>query len=210
MDAPAVHDVPLLSRYSIVDLDEHPELVIPNCLDGAFGIATAGEARVALGVYEPSQPDELRRHPSVRARRYLFWNILGSPETLKPLSLVELVELAGRSSPWLADVLHRSQPGSPGRLRLQTSRSAATRAAFDGLVLIGDAAHPMLPAALSAAVAVEDARCLGAALADSRRGATLRERAADVRKELGKAAFAKVREAERIAGPAFGLAEVGI
>jgi 2-polyprenyl-6-methoxyphenol hydroxylase-like FAD-dependent oxidoreductase len=208
-DAPDVHDVALWSLYGTVDLDEHAELEIPAWLRDAFAIVVEGEVKVALGVYEPTGPAELRRHPSVHQRRYLFWNVLGRPETLQQLALAGIARLVGEASPWLADVVCCSSPGGVGRFQLQTSRRVGARDGLDGLVLLGDAAHPMLPAALSALVAVDDARRLGAALADPRCGTTLRERAVRAKEDMLEAAFARVHEAEFLAGPAFGLTGIG-
>ena len=211
-DAPDVHDVQLWSLYGTVDLDEHAELEIPEWLRDAFAIVVAGEVKVALGVYEPTGRAELRRHPSVHQRRYLFWNVLGKRETLQPLALAGIARLVGEASPWLADAVCCTSPAGVGRFQLQTSRRVGARDGLDGLdglILLGDAAHPMLPAALSASVAVDDARRLGAALADPRRGTTLRERAVRAKEGMLEAAFARVREAEFLAGPAFGLTGIG-
>jgi hypothetical protein len=67
----------------------------------------------------------------------------------------------------------------------------------------------MLPAALSASVAVDDARRLGLSLADAGLGQSLRERVARGTDQMLDAAFAKVREAELLAGPIFDLSGSG-
>src|SRR5436853_800252 len=90
-------------------------------------------------------------------------------------------------SGWLTDAVRRSSPSSIGFLPLATS-TAVGRPGAPGLVLIGDAAHPMLPAALSTCVAFEDARRLGDALAGER-DRPLRERASQAAPAIREAAF---------------------
>jgi 2-polyprenyl-6-methoxyphenol hydroxylase-like FAD-dependent oxidoreductase len=206
--APLVRDVGLAALYGVVDLDANPDLEIPDWLHGAFAAVVSGDLKVALALYEPLAPAAT----CVRVRRYLFWNVIGPWETFAPLgqrpgatnATLELV--LGLLEPlqgWVGDVVRRSSPASLGYLPLMTC-AASTEDGAPGLVLIGDAAHPMLPASLSTAVAFEDARVLGEALV-SDRDRPLRERAAAVDAALRDAAFARVREAELLAGPAFGI-----
>jgi 2-polyprenyl-6-methoxyphenol hydroxylase-like FAD-dependent oxidoreductase len=206
--APLVRDVGLAAVYGVADLDANPDLEIPEWLHGAFAAVVSGDLKVALALYEPLAPAAAR----VRARRYLFWNVIAPRENFAPpgqrpgatnatheLVLGLLESLEG----WVADVARRSSPASLGFLPLMTCAPSAEDAA-PGLVLIGDAAHPMLPASLSTAVAFEDARVLGEALSRNR-DRPLRERAEAADAALRDAAFARVREAELLAGPAFGI-----
>jgi 2-polyprenyl-6-methoxyphenol hydroxylase-like FAD-dependent oxidoreductase len=202
---PELRDALLWSVYGNLDLNAYPNEDLLDALDDGFVIVVGEEAKVALAVYEPADPDALRA-VGVEPRRYLFWNVLGPPELfggasppwgLEPAALLDgLVELLRPFAPWLLEIVARSSPHSVGFLPLQTSLPApgAPEASF---VLIGDAAHPMLPAGLSAAVAFEDAR----RLVDILTGPAPAGALADLRSD----AFARVREAETLAAPGFGL-----
>ncbi len=221
---PALHDVQCWSVYGTVDLESNPELMIPTWLRDAFAIVFEGDLMVALGVYEPVGLARLLERAenalaSVHLRRYLFWNVIARPETLRTIAaelarapnraLESVVRLLGGISPWVSEAVRRSSATSIGHLKLQTSSRGRGEESDGALVLIGDAAHPMLPAALSASVAVDDARRLGLSLADAGLGRSLRERVARGKDQMLDAAFAKVREAELLAGPIFDLSGSG-
>jgi len=202
---PKLRDARLWSVYGNLDLKAYPDEDLLDALDDGFVIVLGEQAKVALAVYEAADPDALRA-VGVEPRRYLFWNVLAPPELfggvsppwgLEPTALLAgLAELLRPFAPWLPEIVARSSPHSFGFLPLQSSLPAPG-APDPSLVLIGDAAHPMLPAGLSAAVAFEDARRLAEILAGPAPAGAL----ADLRRD----AFACVREAETLAAPGFGL-----
>src|SRR5580692_7233122 len=101
-----------------------------------------------------------------------------------------------RFDPWLHRLFGLAGTESYGFLPLRTSAPGAPRPQSAKTILIGDAAHPMLPAALSTYVAFEDARVLGGSLARA---------AAVADAGLRRSGFGHVAAAERAAGPAFGI-----
>ncbi len=202
-DPPIARDVGLWSVYGNVDLDERPGHELPAWLREGFAIVVDDPLKIALGLYEPVAATVLEQ-ASIRPRRFLFWNVLAPPGAFGPAApawdaataVRSIARLVAHLPRWLAETVARSTPLSLGFLALQTSAPAA--GPVDGrVVLIGDAAHPMLPAALSASVALEDAHRLGAALADGDPGEAIAA--------MQAAAFERVREAELLAAPAFGL-----
>lgn len=193
---PRVKDARLWSVYGTVDLDAHPGLELPEPLREGFVIVLGEVAKVALGVYEPLDPAGLNAL-GIEAQRYLFWNVLATPDLFdgRPAtSVAELDELLAAFAPWIRETVTLTAAGTLGFLPLQSSVASA-EVPDPAFILVGDAAHPMLPAALSAAVAFEDARRTADMLSGGEGSpASLRDDA-----------FGWVREAEALAIPAFGL-----
>ena len=219
-NAPPIRDVGLWSIYGNVDLDEHGEdLELPDWLNGGFAIVGDGTIKLALCLYEPvGLAGLLKRKPDltpITVRRYLFWNVIASPGCFGPAppsstadpsrALDRIAAMTADFSPWVRKTIRLSSPSSIGFLAMHTSAPARESASASGLVLIGDASHPMLPAALSASVTFDDARQLGVAAAGAESAATLRRRVATAASSMHEAAFERVREAERLAGPVFGI-----
>jgi 2-polyprenyl-6-methoxyphenol hydroxylase-like FAD-dependent oxidoreductase len=191
---PSIRDAHLWSVYGNVDLDAHPGLELPETVGAGFVIVLGEEVKVALGVYEPLDPGCLEAS-GIEPRRYLFWNLLARPEVFGGGRAETVAELGGLLRPFarsLREAVALTASGTLGFLPLQSS-APSSQPPDSSIILVGDAAHPMLPAALSAAVAFEDAR----RVADLLGGGDLSSVRAD--------AFAWVREAETLAVPAFGL-----
>jgi 2-polyprenyl-6-methoxyphenol hydroxylase-like FAD-dependent oxidoreductase len=116
-----------------------------------------------------------------------------------------LSAMTHRFDPWLHRLFGLTGTDSYGFLPLRTSAPGAPRPESTRAILIGDAAHPMLPAALSTYVAFEDARVLGESLARAAGGSAPSDAAAAAEASLRPSGFGHVAVAERAAGPAFGI-----
>jgi 2-polyprenyl-6-methoxyphenol hydroxylase-like FAD-dependent oxidoreductase len=219
--APTVRDVGLWSFYGVVNLAEPLDLALPAWLDEGFIVADDGEVKVAMGRYAPSDSfatlaarlgdgDVL-----LRPRDYVFWNVIApsgrypSDPRLSGRNRTEIVEtlsaLTHRFDPWVHRLFGLAGTDSYGFLPLRTSAAGAPRPESTKAILIGDAAHPMLPAALSTYVAFEDARVLGESLARFAGGSASADAAAAAEATLRRSGFGHVAAAERAAGPAFGI-----
>jgi 2-polyprenyl-6-methoxyphenol hydroxylase-like FAD-dependent oxidoreductase len=219
--APAVRDVGLWSFYGVVDLAEPPDLALPEWLDDGFVITDDGEVKVAMGRYAPSDSFAALAGRAgngdvpVRRRDYVFWNVIApsgrypSDPRLWGGNRAEVVQhlsaMTFRFDPWLHRLFGLAGTDSYGFLPLRTSAAGAPRPESTTAILIGDAAHPMLPAALSTYVAFEDARVLGESLARAARDSGLADAAAVAEASLRRSGFGHVAAAERAAGPAFGI-----
>jgi 2-polyprenyl-6-methoxyphenol hydroxylase-like FAD-dependent oxidoreductase len=219
--APTVRDVGLWSFYGVVDLAEQFDLALPAWLDEGFVIADDGEVKVAMGRYAPADsfaPLAARLGDGdvpLRRRDYVFWNVIapsgGYPSDPRlwgsnRAAVVEhLSAMTHRFDPWLHRLFGLAGTDSYGFLPLRTSAPGAARPESTRAILIGDAAHPMLPAALSTYVAFEDARVLGESLARAAGGSAPSDAAAAAEASLRPSGFGHVAVAERAAGPAFGI-----
>jgi 2-polyprenyl-6-methoxyphenol hydroxylase-like FAD-dependent oxidoreductase len=236
--APAVRDVGLWSFYGVVDLTEPLDLALPAWLDEGFVVADDGEVKVAMGRYAPAgefaalAAREGSGDVPLRRRDYLFWNVI-APSGRYPsdprgwgenrAAVAEhLSALTHCFDPWLHRLFGLAGTDSYGFLPLRTCAPGAPRPESTRAILIGDAAHPMLPAALSTYVAFEDARVLGESLARTL-GASAPATTADAadatadtadaaadaaaaaEASLRRSGFGHVAAAERAAGPAFGI-----
>ena len=216
--APTVRDVGLWSFYGVVDLTEPLDLALPPWLHEGFVVADDGEVKVAMGRYAPAgefaalAAREGGGDVPLRRRDYLFWNVI-APSGRYPsnprgwgenrATVVEhLSAMTHRFDPWLHRLFGLAGTDTYGFLPLRTSAPGAPRPESTRAILIGDAAHPMLPAALSTYVAFEDARVLGESLA---RATAAADAAAEAEASLRLSGFGHVAAAERAAGPAFGI-----
>jgi 2-polyprenyl-6-methoxyphenol hydroxylase-like FAD-dependent oxidoreductase len=242
--APTVRDVGLWSFYGTVDLTESLDLALPAWLHEGFVVADDGEVKVAMGRYAPAGEFAAlaaREGGDVPLRRrdYLFWNVI-APAIRYPsdprlwgssraVVVGHLSAMTHRFDPWLHRLFGLAETDSYGFLPLRTSAPGAPRPESTRAILIGDAAHPMLPAALSTYVAFEDARVLGESLAralgasapattadaadatadaaDATADAAdaTADAAAAAEASLRRSGFGHVAAAERAAGPAFGI-----
>jgi 2-polyprenyl-6-methoxyphenol hydroxylase-like FAD-dependent oxidoreductase len=219
--APTVRDVGLWSFYGVVDLAQTLDLALPAWLDEGFIVADDGEVKVAMGRYAPSDSfatlaarlgdgDVL-----LRPRDYVFWNVIApsgrypSDPRLWRRNRTEVVEtlsaMTHRFDPWVHRLFGLAETDSYGFLPLRTSTAGAPRPESTKAILIGDAAHPMLPAALSTCVAFEDACVLGESLGRFAGGSASADAAAAAEAILRRSGFGHVAAAERAAGPAFGI-----
>ena len=219
--APKVRDVGLWSFYGVVDMREPPDLALPDWLDEGFVVADDGEVKVAMGRYAPAPSlTMLARRESdgnitLSPQDYVFWNVI-APSFRFPSdprlwgrdqrTVVEsLSAMTGRFDPWLHRLLALAGTDSYGFLPLRTSAQGGSRPESAKTIFIGDAAHPMLPAALSTRVAFDDARVLGESLARAAGSSTPAAAAAAAEAALRRPGFGHVAAAERAAGPAFGI-----
>ncbi|MGH3189515.1 MAG: NAD(P)-binding protein [Streptosporangiaceae bacterium] len=217
--APTVRDVGLWSFYGVVDLAETLDLALPAWLDEGFVVADDGEVKVAMGRYAPAAEFAAlaarEGDVSLRSRDYVFWNVI-APSGLYPSDprgwggdraavVGHLSAMTHRFDPWLHGLFGLAGTDSYGFLPLRTSAPGAPRPESTRTILIGDAAHPMLPAALSTYVAFEDARVLGESLARAADGSAPDAAAAAADASLRRSGFGHVAAAERAAGPAFGI-----
>lgn len=152
----------------------------PAALDG-FCIVIGPDGRsMPLAAHRFAHPpqaaaDELR--PGLRlstGQDYLMW-VLALPDRFLPAGALpaDLVDfVAAQVGPWhptLARLVSASQPGS---VHATTVRSSRRPEPWDAgpVTLIGDAAHPMIPAGIGAAVALADAAGLAEDLGRVARG----------------------------------------
>jgi 2-polyprenyl-6-methoxyphenol hydroxylase-like FAD-dependent oxidoreductase len=219
--APKVRDVGLWSFYGVVDLQESPDLALPDWLDEGFVVTDDGEVKVAMGRYAPAESfamlaaRESDGNVTLGPRDYVFWNVIAPPGRFPSdprlwgtdqRSVVEsLSAMTGRFDPWLHRLFTLAKTGSYGFLPLRTSAQGDPRPESAKTIFIGDAAHPMLPAALSTRVAFEDARVLAESLARAAGRSTPTSAAAAAEAALRQPGFGHVAAAERAAGPAFGI-----
>lgn len=224
--APTVRDVGLWSFYGVVDLAEPLDLTLPPWLDEGFVVADDGEVKVAMGRYAPSAdfaPLAARESGAgdapLRRRDYVFWNVIARSSRYpsdprgwsenRAAVVGHLSAMTHRFDPWLHRLFGLAGTESYGFLPLRTSAPGAPRPQSTKTILIGDAAHPMLPAALSTYVAFEDAHVLGESLARAAGGSvpatTTADAAAAAEASLRRSGFGHVAAAERAAGPAFGI-----
>jgi 2-polyprenyl-6-methoxyphenol hydroxylase-like FAD-dependent oxidoreductase len=218
---PRVRDVGLWSFYGVVDLREPPDLAMPDWLEEGFVVAGDGEVKVAMGRYAPARSfarlaaRESDGIATLRSRQYLFWNVIAPSGSFpsdprlwgrsRRTVVQALSAMTGGFDPWLHGLFALAGTDSYGFLPLRTSAQGEPRPRSAKTILIGDAAHPMLPAALSTRVAFEDARVLGEALAKSAGRSTAASAAAVAEAALRSPGFGYVAAAERAAGPAFGI-----
>lgn len=243
--APTVRDVGLWSFYGVVDLAEPLDLTLPPWLDEGFVVADDGEVKVAMGRYAPSGDfaalaarESGAGDAPLRRRNYVFWNVIATSSRYpsdprgwgenRAAVVGHLSAMTHRFDPWLHGLFGLAGTESYGFLPLRTSAPGAPRPQSTKTILIGDAAHPMLPAALSTYVAFEDARVLGESLARAASAsapattavadaavasptvadavvAAVTEAAAVAEAGLRRSGFGHVAAAERAAGPAFGI-----
>jgi 2-polyprenyl-6-methoxyphenol hydroxylase-like FAD-dependent oxidoreductase len=222
--SPRRKDVGLLSLYGLVDLREEPEFELPDIVHDGFVIADDGTVKITLGLYAPRPALQdlvhgRRDNGEIRIRHYVFWNVVapvtsypgvGTLEWWKRTAVLDVLAVTCRKfPPWFHRLFSVSQEAGFGVLPLQTSSPGPLRSPDEPIILIGDAAHPMLPAALSTRAALEDALVLGKQLNDaSRQGNSVLFAAAASESVMRDVAFKHVKTAEAAAGPAFGIGDV--
>ncbi|WP_438295909.1 FAD-dependent oxidoreductase [Streptomyces sp. HUAS TT7] len=149
--------------------DQARELTPPAALDGFLGVIGPDGRRLALAA------QRFRRNPAdfglPSADDYLMWGLTAPASTYGPelfrLAATELRELAAQTLvDWHPSLSALTRLGDPEYIvpgSVQTSRRPESWPSVP-VTLVGDAAHPMPPAGLSAGVALHDAGLLASRL----------------------------------------------
>lgn len=179
-------------------------------LDGFCTVVSPDGRAMSLAAHRFANPpqaaaDELRPGLQLSSDHdYLMW-VLTVPHTLLPPGglpedLVPYVaEQVGQWQQSLARLVRASEPGSVHAATVRTSRRPAPWTP-QPVTLLGDAAHPMIPAGIGAAVALADAARLTDALAAVTATRSLTEAVADYERDMLRYGFDAVEASEQRLG----------
>ena len=154
----------------------------------------------------PPQPTADRLWPGLRMSAdhdYLMWVFSMPADSLPPAATSEFLQAftADQVAAWhpsLARIVRASEPGSVASTIVRTSRRPAAPWTSGPVTLVGDAAHPMIPAGLGAAVGLADAAALSEQLAAVAAGELeLIAAVANYERKMIKDGFDAVEQSER-------------
>ncbi|WP_195909262.1 NAD(P)/FAD-dependent oxidoreductase [Microlunatus sp. Gsoil 973] len=180
----------------------------PAALDGFSAVVSPDGRAMPLAAHRFANPpqsaaDELRSGLRLSSGHdYLMW-VLTVPDAQLPAAglppdLVSWVaEQVGSWHPSLATLVTAAEPGSVHATTVRSSRRPQPWSP-ERVTLIGDAAHPMIPAGIGAAVALADAALLAELVGRAADGeSSLLDAIADYEQQMRRYAFDAVEASER-------------